>query len=160
MGQRAVANTDVVAVAGVGPIGGMIDKFGAYGIEMDVAGQMGKVSVAVYVFGFESALIERADALLLFVDGFDVGCAEGLHHLFTDVLDLQVDEDVVMIGHEAVGEDEEKLRLEVVAHLLDEESPVFLAKEDGLAVDAAIVEVVVVAGQQWWVFTGLRSQAF
>lgn len=38
--QRAAAGADVVAVAGVGPVGWMIGQFGPDGIEMDIAGEV------------------------------------------------------------------------------------------------------------------------
>jgi hypothetical protein len=113
------------------------------------------------MFGFERPLIERPDALLLAVEGFDVGCAKGLHDFVTNILPAQIDEEVVMVGHQTVSQNDDQVWNEILAHPLDEETPVVFVQEDGLAVDAPIVNVVVVAGQQRRIFAGTRrSQAF
>ena len=141
-----MACANIIAVTGIGPIGRVVYQPGADGVEVDVASEMSQISVAVYMFGFERALIERTDALLLTVDGFDVGCAKGLHDFITDILPAQMDKKVIMIGHQAVSQNDDKVGGEVSAHSLDEEAPVIFVEEDRLAVDAPIVEVVIVAG--------------
>ena len=55
---------------------------------MDVTGEVRQVGIAVYVLGFEWSLVEWPDALLLAIDGFDIGGAEGLHDFVTDILTL------------------------------------------------------------------------
>lgn len=98
------------------------------------------------MFGFEWSLVKWPDALLLAIDGFDVGGTEGLHDFVTNIFGLQVNQEVVMVGHEAVGENQDEIGYEVVTHFLDEKAPVVFVEEDGLAVDASVVEVVVVTG--------------
>ena len=51
-----------------------------------------------------------------------------------------------MVGHEAIGDDHDFFRRKVFAQSLDEEAPVVPGKEDWLAIDAAIVNVISVAG--------------
>jgi hypothetical protein len=78
-----------------------------------------------------------------------------LHHLPADIIVVQINQHVVMVGHQAVGQDVDVFRPEVSPHLGDEEVPVRSSEEDGLPVDAPVEEVVIATGQEL-----LRSQAF
>ena len=116
---------------------------------MNVARQPFEIGVAVDVLRLERPLKEMAAALLLLVDGFGVRDGEGLHDLQTGIVTLDVDKQMVMVGHQAVGNDFDQLRLEILAHLAHKKRPVVGAEKDRLAVYAAVVDVIVLTGYKF-----------
>ncbi len=116
-----------------------------HGIEVNVARQVQQIVIAIDGQGLKPPLKQTAAAIVAAVDGVGVGQGEASHG-GVEVGGSQVNQKVVVIGHEAVSDDVNRGGGDVMAKLLQKEQIVGPLKEDNLPIVAAIVEVVVVAG--------------
>ena len=73
-----------------------------------------------------------------------------MHYGVAQRVGFEINQQMVMVGHQAVGNDVNEFWLAVFTQALDEEGPVFIMEEDGLAVDASVVEMVVVFGFEFY----------
>lgn len=143
MRQLALAQADVVAIAGEDPICRPRNQPGIHRVAMDVTAHMHQVIVAVHQDALESALKQRADAVLFLVDGFGVRGDERLHDGKAERGVQQVDQQVIVVGHQTISDDDRLVAGEVLVDALQEECPIALREEDRLPIDAAVVDVVV-----------------
>jgi len=153
VGKGSLSLVEVVGVAGKFPVGGVVDLV-FDGVAVDVTAEVQEVMVAVDLAGLEGALEEGADSVVFFVDGFGVGEAEFSHGL-GKFAGLEVDEEVVVVGDETVGDEVDVLGVdEVVAEFVEEVDVVVSLEEDGLAVVSSVVDVVVLAGDEGYFARG------
>lgn len=95
----------------------------------------------------KSSLKKRPDSPFLLVYRLDVRCAKRLHDFAAKhVINFDRDEQVIMIGHEAVSQDINPFAFEILLYLSKKETPVSGLEEDILAVDATVVQVIDVIG--------------
>ncbi len=95
----------------------------------------------------KSSLKKRSNSPFLLVDSLDVRCAKRLHDFAAEhVMNFDRDEQVIMIGHEAVRKNIDPFAFEILLDLSEKETPVSGLEEDILAVDAAIIQVIDVIG--------------
>ena len=147
VGKGSLSLLEIVGIAGKFPVGGVGDLV-FDGVAVDVTAEVQEVVVTVDLAGLEGALEEGADSVVFFVDGFGVGKAEFSHGL-GKFAGLEVDEEVVVVGDETVGDEVDVLGVdEVVAEFVEEVDVVVSLEEDGLAVVSSVVDVVVLAGDE------------
>jgi len=113
---------------------------------MNIPGEMQKISVGIYKFSPKRTLKARAHPAIVFVDRLCVGNSEKLHGM-GNVVGKSLDEEVVMVEDQGVG-DNQQVSGEVFVNSLEEEVVVFGFEEYLTPVVAAVVEVVIVAGNQ------------
>ena len=93
--------------AAVAPVFGAVDEFGAEGIALDVADDFEQVRVALDGEGFVGALVKVAVAcgVAVFVPASDVCDGEALHELAELGVGGGLEDQVPVVGHDAVGEE-------------------------------------------------------
>ena len=117
---------NVITIAGIAPFIRRSNQTGRDRVQMDVPSEMNQISLLVNQFGLERSLKERADPVLLAVDGFCVRDAKWLHNSLAEHVRLQVHEQMVVSWHQTVSYNVDQFRPAIVAQTLDKEHPVFL----------------------------------
>ena len=116
---------------------------------MDITGEMYQISIIVYQAGLKWPLKKRPHAALLVVDGFGKGNREGLHDFLTKGVEKDMNEKMIMVGHQTIGNDAGSFRGAVLAETFQEEGPVFAFEEDVSPVNTPVVDMIVVAWNEW-----------
>jgi hypothetical protein len=116
-------------------------------IEVIVAGEMKQVGILRNQLGLKPPLEQASVALVAFVDCTGVRHPELLHRdgkLPTD----DFHQEVVVIWHQAEGEEDCSIGGEIVSHATEEELVILALREDRSTCKASVVDVMVVAKSQ------------
>lgn len=73
-------------------------------IKVNVTGEFQEIIFILHKPGLKGPLEQGTNAILLFVNRFGVRDKKGLHDGLAEVFAFDVDQEVVVIGHEAVGD--------------------------------------------------------
>jgi hypothetical protein len=142
-GEAGVALPEsVAAVAGPAVVGGVADHVGAHGVEFDIAHAGEKVGFGLDQAGFVSAFPQAAAAAVAFVDVLDVAPADGLHEPGGAFRFVRCDKEVDVVGHEDVGMDGAVPIASRFLQPVEVTVIVLLGEETGLAIDAALHDVL------------------
>jgi hypothetical protein len=116
---------------------------------MYVTTQMQKMIVPLDLAGFVGTLEQCPAVRVAFVICLAVAVEDMLWQQAGSLFTVLVDKQMVMVGHQAVGDEYEVKFLGVSLDLAQDKGVIVLFAEDGFAMSAAVVDVVETAGDEF-----------
>lgn len=130
--------------AGPGPVGSVADELGAGGVGLDIAAEGEEVNVILHGEAFEAALVEVAagGVVVMGVVAAGVGDADPANELAEGLVGFGPDDQMPVVGHEAVGEQVGGVECQGLAQQLFKGRVVGVFMEERHAAVAAVEGVI------------------
>ena len=113
-------------------------------VQVDVSAKVQKIFLFINMNGFETRAEQGAVSSKLNIDGLNKGIEKNLHENRQADHAVLAKQKVIMVGHEAVGNHGDRMRVQVFLHQSQKVKVVFFGVENFATIYTPIIDVVVV----------------